>query len=57
MNGASCYCSISEIPGKVDLVFLATPPDTIPSLVRECVSLGVKGCVIIQRRFFRERDG
>jgi len=45
-DGKPCFRSLSEIPDKVDLVFLATPPHSIPSLVRECVSLGVKGCVI-----------
>jgi acyl-CoA synthetase (NDP forming) len=50
-DGASCYSSLGDIPGKVALVFLATPPDTIPSLVRECVDLGVKGCVIISAGF------
>lgn len=45
-EGKPCFRSMSEIPEKVDLVFLATPPGSIPSLVRECVSLGVKGCVI-----------
>jgi acyl-CoA synthetase (NDP forming) len=46
VNGEPCYRSMGEIPGKVDLVFLATPPRSIPALLRECVSLGVKGCVI-----------
>jgi acyl-CoA synthetase (NDP forming) len=46
VNGEPCYCSISDIPDQVDLVFLATPPQSIPSLLRECANLGVRGCVI-----------
>jgi acyl-CoA synthetase (NDP forming) len=46
LNGERCFRSISDIPEKVDLAFLAVPPRGIPSLVRECVVLGVKGCVI-----------
>jgi acyl-CoA synthetase (NDP forming) len=46
LNGEQCFPSISDIPEKVDLVFLAIPPRGVPSVVRECVTLGVPGCVI-----------
>ncbi len=46
LNGVQCLRSISEIPETVDLAFLAVPARVVPSLVRECVVLGVKGCVI-----------
>ncbi len=45
-NGETCFRTLTDIPGGIDLVFLATPPDSVPALVRECVALGVKGCVI-----------
>ncbi len=45
-NGEPCFHSLSEIPESIDLVFVATPPASVPSIVQECVGLGVKGCVI-----------
>ena len=46
LNGEQCFSSISDIPEKVDLAFLAIPARGVPSLVRECVTLAVPGCVI-----------
>lgn len=45
-NGEPCFHALADIPGSIDLVFLATAPDAVPALVRECAALGVKGCVI-----------
>ena len=41
-----CYPSISAIPRAPELVILATPPGSVPSLVRECVQAGVGACVV-----------
>lgn len=41
-----CYPSVSDIPGAPDLVILATPPASVPSLVRECARAGVGTCVV-----------
>ncbi len=46
LNGVQCFSTLSDIPEKVDLVFLAIPPRGVPSVVRECVGLGIPGCVI-----------
>jgi acyl-CoA synthetase (NDP forming) len=56
VNGAQCFPSISDIPEKVDLVFVAIPPRGVPSVVRECVTLGVPGCVINSAGFSETGD-
>ena len=43
--------SIAQVPGPVDLAIIATPAATVPGLVEECGSAGVKGVVIISAGF------
>ena len=49
--GIKAYPSISAIPGKVDLVVIVTPANTVPGLVRECGANGVQGVVVISAGF------
>ncbi|RJR22756.1 MAG: hypothetical protein C4582_06065 [Desulfobacteraceae bacterium] len=49
--GLKAYRSVTEIPGKVDLVFVATPARTVLSLMEECGDKGVKGVVLITSGF------
>ena len=44
--GRPCYPDIASVPAGLDLVILAIPPAAVPSLVRECASSGVGGCII-----------
>lgn len=44
--GLKCYSAIKEIPLPPDLVILAVPPATVPSVIVECVESGVGACVI-----------
>jgi acetyltransferase len=52
--GLKSYKSIGSVPEPVDLAVLATPAVTIPPLIGECVSAGVKAAVVISAGF-RER--
>jgi acetyltransferase len=52
--GIKAYKSVRDIPEQVDLAVVATPAQTIPGLIGECVDAGVKSAVVISAGF-RER--
>ncbi|HXR14936.1 MAG TPA: bifunctional acetate--CoA ligase family protein/GNAT family N-acetyltransferase [Terriglobales bacterium] len=52
--GLVAYPSIREVPEAVDLAVIATPAATVPAIVGECVSAGVKSGIVISAGF-RER--
>ncbi len=49
--GIKAYPSIAEVPEPVDLAVIATPAQTVPGVVRECVDAGVRGAIIISAGF------
>src|SRR5512136_176170 len=49
--GIKAYPSIAAVPEKVDLAVLATPPNTVPELIGECVDAGVRGAIILSAGF------
>ena len=49
--GIKAYPSLADVPEPVDLAVIITPASTVPDLVRECVSGGVKGAIIISAGF------
>jgi acetyltransferase len=49
--GIKAYPSIAAVPEKVDLAVLATPPETVPGLIGECVDAGVRGAIILSAGF------
>lgn len=51
--GLKCYPSVSDIPKKVDLVYILTPAATVEKIVEDCVNKGVK-CAIIGSAGFAE---
>jgi len=51
VQGHKAYASISAIEEKVELVVIATPPQTVPSIIEECGKHGVKAAVIITAGF------
>jgi acetyltransferase len=51
VQGHKAYASISEIEEKVELVVIATPPQTVPDIIEECGKRGVKSAVIITAGF------
>lgn len=42
VEGDPCYPSLAAIPGGVDAVLVATPPEGTVETVRECVALGIR---------------
>ena len=49
--GLSCYSSVADVPKPIDLAIIVTPAATVPSLVAECVDVGVKSAIIISAGF------
>jgi acetyltransferase len=52
--GLKAYPSIDDVPEDVDLAVVATPAQTVPRIIGECVDAGVKSAVVISAGF-RER--
>ena len=51
IQGQRAYSSIAEIGEQVELVVIATPPQTVPGIIEECGIHGVKAAVIITAGF------
>lgn len=49
--GVESFPSILEVPKGVDLALIATPPSTVPQIVKECADAEVKGAVILSAGF------
>ncbi len=49
--GQKIYTSITEIPDKIDLAVLAIRAELVPAALRECISKGVAGAIIISGGF------
>jgi acetyltransferase len=49
--GLESFPSIQEVPERVDLAVIATPPATVPQIVKDCAEAGVKGAVILSAGF------
>ena len=45
--GQKTFSTIRDAPENVDLAVIATPAATVPGIVAECATAGVKGAVII----------
>jgi len=41
VDGLTCYASISDIPGVVDVADLVTPPPITEKIVKECKEKGI----------------
>jgi acetyltransferase len=51
VQGQRAYTSISEIGQPVELVVIATPPQSVPGILEDCGVHGVKAAVIITAGF------
>ncbi len=51
VQGQRAYASIAEIGEPIDLVVIATPPQTVPGIIEACGIHGVKAAVIITAGF------
>jgi acetyltransferase len=49
--GIKAYKGIRDVPDRVDLAVVVTPAATVPGIVSECVSAGVRGLIIISAGF------
>ena len=49
--GIKAYPTIKEVPERVDLAVIITPPPTVPGIVKDCVELGILGAIIISAGF------
>ena len=49
--GVKAYPNIASVPEQVELVVVATPAQTVPGIIAECVEEGVKGAIIISAGF------
>ena len=49
--GLDCYPTIGDVPEKIDLALVATPPPTVPEIVDECGRVGIEGIIIISSGF------
>jgi len=47
VEGLPCHRSIADAEEAVDLAVIATPIDTVPDIVKQCVDAGVQSAVII----------
>jgi len=41
VEGDACYATVKDIPGGVDGVVVATPPEAAPGIVADCATAGV----------------
>ncbi|WP_305910145.1 bifunctional acetate--CoA ligase family protein/GNAT family N-acetyltransferase [Methylomarinum sp. Ch1-1] len=46
INGRPVYAAIGDIDETIDLVVIATPAQTIPSLLKQCADQGIRSVVI-----------
>jgi acetyltransferase len=49
--GIKAYPTIKDVPEKIDLAVVVTPPQTVPGIIKDCVDLGVPGAIIITAGF------
>ncbi|MGA7750600.1 MAG: bifunctional acetate--CoA ligase family protein/GNAT family N-acetyltransferase [Gallionella sp.] len=58
VQGKRAYASFADIGEQVELVVVATPPETVPDIIESCGIHGVKAAVIITAGFGEAgRDG
>jgi acetyl coenzyme A synthetase (ADP forming)-like protein len=51
VQGVVAYPSVLEVPGPVDVAFIAVPADRVLDAARECGRKGVRGLVVISAGF------
>jgi acetyltransferase len=49
--GIKAYARVGDIPELVDLAIICTPAPTVPGIIKECVTAGVKTAIIISAGF------
>ena len=46
-----CYQSVLDLPEPVDLAVICTPAQTIPDVIQQCGTAGIRGIVILSAGF------
>jgi acetyltransferase len=49
--GVKAYPGLRAVPDPVELAVIVTPAPTVPGIIEECVTLGVRGAIIISAGF------
>src|SRR5450759_4563765 len=49
--GIKAYPNVASVPEPIDLAIIITPAPTVPGIVSECVTAGVKSAIIISAGF------
>ncbi len=49
--GVTCYSSVRDVPGPVDLAVFCVPSKAVPKVMEECAAKGVKAALIITAGF------
>jgi acetyltransferase len=49
--GIKAYPSIKDVPAEVDLAVVVTAATSVPGIIRDCASVGVKGAIVISAGF------
>lgn len=49
--GRSVYRRVSEVPGPVDLALIITPATSVPEVLEDCGSVGVRGAIVYSGGF------
>ncbi|MGE0151860.1 MAG: GNAT family N-acetyltransferase [Reyranellaceae bacterium] len=55
--GLKAYAKVADLPQAPELAVIATPPETIPDIVKTLARRGTKACVVITAGFSEARDG
>jgi acyl-CoA synthetase (NDP forming) len=56
VDGIKCYRSLEELPGPVDIAFLAVPATSAVEMLRQCANAGVKVAVVGSAGFSEDAD-
>ncbi len=51
LRGLRCYPSVSAIGTGVEMAVIATPAETVPAVIADCASAGVKAAIVISAGF------
>jgi len=49
--GVKAYPSLAAVPDPIDLVVVCTPAQTVPAVIDECATLGIRNVVVISAGF------
>jgi acetyltransferase len=51
VQGVKAYPDITKVPDKIDLAIIATPANTVQTIVEQCGKAGVHGAVVVSAGF------